>query len=54
MHPHNNNVVEFLNLDQFKNLVKDYDINLGKDIKWLKNDKIRVRAKYASEESDWK
>ena len=35
-----------------KDAVKDYNIKLGKQFKWLKNDKIRAWAKCASEGYD--
>lgn len=36
--------MEFVNLEIFKNVEKDYNINLGREFKWKKNDKVRVRA----------
>lgn len=35
----------FTNLQSFKTAVKDYNIHLGREIKWMKNDKTRVRSK---------
>ncbi|RDX72949.1 hypothetical protein CR513_47504, partial [Mucuna pruriens] len=42
--------MEFVNLNNFKNVVKDYTIYHGRQIKWIKNDKIRSRAKCKEKE----
>ncbi|KAL6556398.1 hypothetical protein OROGR_005686 [Orobanche gracilis] len=36
--------MEFPTLDLFKNAVKDYNISLGRQFKWIKNDKKRARS----------
>ncbi|KAJ1436041.1 hypothetical protein SESBI_04595 [Sesbania bispinosa] len=36
--------MEFKNLEQFKAAVKDYNIHLGKEVRWIKTDKVRARA----------
>ncbi|XP_061353582.1 uncharacterized protein LOC133298332 [Gastrolobium bilobum] len=45
--------MEFVSLQLFKNDVKDYNIDLGRQFKWLKNDKVRARAKCSNDECDW-
>lgn len=45
--------MEFNSLDDFKQAVRDYNINLGREIKWLKNDKIRARARCKGENCSW-
>ncbi|XP_061340343.1 uncharacterized protein LOC133286856 [Gastrolobium bilobum] len=45
--------MEFVSLQLFKNVVKDYSIDLGRQFKWLKNDKVRARAKCSNDECDW-
>ncbi|KAH1254757.1 hypothetical protein GmHk_04G011133 [Glycine max] len=45
--------MEFSNLEIFKETVRDYTIELGRDIKWKKNDAIRARAKCREPECDW-
>ncbi|XP_061343146.1 uncharacterized protein LOC133289265 [Gastrolobium bilobum] len=41
--------MEFVSLEHFKNGVKDYNISLGRQFKWVKNDKLRARAKCSNE-----
>jgi len=43
----------FTNLSSFKTAVKDYNIHLRKEIKWVKNDKTRARAKCKQQECKW-
>jgi hypothetical protein len=38
--------MEFDNLATFKAALRDYTIHLGREIKRVKNDKTRARAKY--------
>ena len=45
--------MEFTTLKQFKDVVKDYTIHKGKDIKWLKNDKDRAREICKHETCNW-
>ncbi|XP_061352398.1 uncharacterized protein LOC133297302 [Gastrolobium bilobum] len=45
--------MEFVSLEHFKNGVKDYNISLGRQFKWVKYDKVRPRAKCSNEECDW-
>ena len=45
--------MEFSNLEIFKETVRDYTIELGRDIKWKKNDAIRARAKCRELGCDW-
>ncbi|XP_061364416.1 uncharacterized protein LOC133307878 [Gastrolobium bilobum] len=45
--------MEFMNLDQFKCAVKDYNISLGRNFVWVKNDKVRVKAKCSVEDCEW-
>ena len=45
--------MEFVNLEQFKNAVKDYNISRGRVFKWVKNDKLRARAKCVGEGCQW-
>ncbi|XP_061360311.1 uncharacterized protein LOC133304316 [Gastrolobium bilobum] len=45
--------MEFVSLQHFKNVVKDYNISLGRQFKWVKSDKVRARAKCSNEECDW-
>jgi len=40
----------FTNLSSFKTAVKDYNIHLRREIKWVKNDKNRARAKCKQQE----
>ncbi|XP_061364074.1 uncharacterized protein LOC133307564 [Gastrolobium bilobum] len=44
--------MEFVSLQEFKNVVKDYSIDLGRQFKWLKNDKVKARAKCSNDECD--
>jgi hypothetical protein len=37
--------MEFATLAEFKKAVKDYNIHIGRQVKWIKNDKVRARAK---------
>ncbi|KAF1867828.1 hypothetical protein Lal_00018369 [Lupinus albus] len=45
--------MEFANLKVFKNIVKDYNIFLGREIKWKKNDQRRARAICANSYCCW-
>jgi hypothetical protein len=45
--------MEFVTLAEFKKAVKDYTIHVGRQIKWIKNDKIRARAKCVFEHCKW-
>ncbi|XP_039687906.1 uncharacterized protein [Medicago truncatula] len=45
--------MEFDTLMTFKDVVKDYIIFYGRNIKWAKNDKDRARAKCAQDECKW-
>lgn len=45
--------MEFSNLSSFKHAVKEYTINCGRPIKWVKNDGDRVRAKCQEQECKW-
>ena len=42
-----------MNLKQFKNAVKDYNISKGRVLKWVKNDKLRAKEKCAGEGCVW-
>jgi hypothetical protein len=44
---------EFATLAEFKKAVKDYTIHVGRQINWIKNDKIRARAKCVFEHCKW-
>jgi hypothetical protein len=37
--------MEFPSLASFKQRVKDFTIHIGREIRWVKNDKVRARAK---------
>ena len=41
--------MEFATLDLFNSAMKDYTVALGREVKWVKNDKVRARARYRSE-----
>ena len=41
--------MEFPNLEVFKQEVKDFNIELGKEVKWEKSDSQRVKAKFKSQ-----
>ncbi|CAJ2657271.1 unnamed protein product [Trifolium pratense] len=43
----------FTNLSSFKTAVKDYTIHLQREIKWVKNDKTRARAKCKQQDCKW-
>jgi hypothetical protein len=43
----------FTNLSSFKTAVKDYNIHLRREIKWVKNDKTRARAKCKQKDCKW-
>ncbi|GAU46358.1 hypothetical protein TSUD_325000 [Trifolium subterraneum] len=45
--------MEFGNLETFKAAVGDYTIDLGRVIKWVKNDKKRARVKCKEPECPW-
>ena len=45
--------MKFGNLATFKSAVKDYNIHLGREVKWVKNDKTIVRAKCDEPECSW-
>ncbi|XP_061340009.1 uncharacterized protein LOC133286592 [Gastrolobium bilobum] len=45
--------MEFMNLNQFKCAVKDYNISLGRNFIWVKNDKVRVRVKCSVKDCEW-
>jgi len=45
--------MKFGKLEEFKQSVRDYTIQLGRDIKWVKNDKIRFMAKCKEETFYW-
>lgn len=45
--------MEFTTLQQFKTVVKDYNIHLGREVIWKKNDKIRCRAKCGNPTCRW-
>ncbi|CAJ2640799.1 unnamed protein product [Trifolium pratense] len=45
--------MEFATLAEFKKAVKDYTIHIGRQIKWIKNDKVRARAKCVFEHCKW-
>jgi len=45
--------MEFKNLQLFKAALKDYTIHLGREIKMVKNDNRRVRAKCANLDCNW-
>lgn len=36
--------MKLIKLDDFKNIVKDVNITLRREIKWKNNDKVRVRV----------
>jgi len=42
--------IKFKTSDIFKEVVRNYTIYYGRDIKWLKNDKQRCKAIYKDEE----
>ncbi|XP_061342430.1 uncharacterized protein LOC133288634 [Gastrolobium bilobum] len=45
--------MEFVSLEHFKHGVKDYNISLGRQFIWVKNDKVRARAKCSNEDCEW-
>jgi hypothetical protein len=45
--------MEFATLAEFKKAVKDYNIHIGRQVKWIKNDKVRARAKCVFEHCKW-
>ncbi|XP_061354298.1 uncharacterized protein LOC133298925 [Gastrolobium bilobum] len=45
--------MEFVSLEHFKHGVKDYNISLGRQFTWIKNDKVRARAKCSNEDCEW-
>ncbi|XP_057429396.1 uncharacterized protein LOC130722617 isoform X2 [Lotus japonicus] len=46
--------MEFPNLQSFKEAVIDYTVEVGRQIRWLKNDKDRCRAECMGETCKWK
>ncbi|RDX84303.1 hypothetical protein CR513_34661, partial [Mucuna pruriens] len=45
--------MKFVSLNNFKDVVKDYIIYHERQIKWIKNGKIRAREKYKEKECKW-
>src|ERR1044072_1450426 len=45
--------MEFPDLKSFKNVLKDFTIAQGRDIRWLKNEKYRDRAEGRAENCKW-
>ncbi|KAK4283379.1 hypothetical protein QN277_000333 [Acacia crassicarpa] len=45
--------MEIVSIQQFKNVVKDYNISLRRQFIWLKNDKARSRARCNVEDCEW-
>ncbi|PNX78018.1 hypothetical protein L195_g033991, partial [Trifolium pratense] len=45
--------MEFETLEQFKKAVRDYTIYHAREIKWIKNDKVRCRAVCKAEDCGW-
>ena len=45
--------IEFAILDLFKSVAKDYIVAMGREVKWVKNDKVMARARSMSEGCKW-
>lgn len=45
--------MEFTTIEEFKKALKDYNIHLGREFKFIKNDKVRCRAKCADTKCPW-
>lgn len=45
--------MEFPSLDVFKQPLKDYSINIGRNFKFVKNDKDRVLARCPEDKCEW-
>ena len=45
--------IEFFTLDKFRIAVKDFNIYLGRTMRWIKSDKVRFRSKCVSENYKW-
>ena len=45
--------MEFGTLDEFKSTLREYNIFMGREFKWKKNDKQRARAKCKKASCDW-
>ncbi|XP_028788237.1 uncharacterized protein LOC114744204 [Neltuma alba] len=45
--------MEFTSIGQFKNVVREYALLNGYELKFIKNDKVRCRVKCAQEECKW-
>jgi len=45
--------MEFSTLEPFKQGLKDFNIQQGRDFKWVKNDRVRVRARCKEENCKW-
>lgn len=46
--------MEFINIDTFKEAVRNYTIYLGREIKWIRNETLRARTRYKEPGCNWK